>query len=364
MKTGFHSAAGPSRPWNGVTAEEWHNWKWQFTHRICTLPQLAALSNPALSFDRRQRDVVRQYPVAITPFYFSLMDTGDPNDPVRLQSIPDSREIDYSLGGTADPLAEDERMEVPGLVQRYPDRCLVLATSVCAAYCRHCNRKRIWKHKPERDMKTYFRRIIDAIAARPAVREVILSGGDPLTMSDQAVEGLLAALRAVPHVEVIRIGSRTPVVMPMRITKTLCSILRKHRPLWFNTQFNHPREITPDAARACEMLLEAGIPVSSQTVLLKRVNDSYETMKDLLYGLQRIAVRPYYLFQCDPVAGTDHFRTDIWTGMEIMEKLWSNVSGLCLPRYVLDVPGGKGKIPLQPFSFLKREKSSADETFF
>lgn len=338
-----------------VTAEDWNSWRWQFANRIRTLPSLASAQDHIALSNSPYTHVVHRYPLAITPYYFSLMDASDPNDPIRLQSFPDPQEIHYSLGGTADPLAEEQHMEVPGLVHRYPDRCLALMTNVCATYCRHCNRKRNWKQKPAGDMKAYHHRMIDAIAARPSIREVILSGGDPLTMSDRTIESFLSALRSIPHVEVIRIGSRTPVVMPMRITKPLCAILHKYRPLWFNTQFNHPREITPESTRACEMILDAGIPVSSQTVLLRHINDCYDVMRDLFYGLQRISVRPYYLFQCDPVMGTDHFRTDIWTGMEIMEKLWGNVSGLCLPKYVLDVPGGKGKIPLQPFSFLHRE---------
>jgi len=343
--------------WKNVATEDWNSWKWQFANRIRTLPALAATLNQRSLANSNCSEVIHRYPVAVTPYYASLMVASDSHCPIRIQAVPDPREIHYSLGGTADPLAEEQHMEVPGLVHRYPDRCLVIVTNVCATYCRHCNRKRIWKQKPAGDMKTYHRRIIDAIAAKPSIREVILSGGDPLTMSDRAIESFLSALRSIPHVEVVRIGSRTPVVMPMRITKPLCAILRKYRPLWFNTQFNHPREITPESTKACEMILETGIPVSSQTVLLRHINDCYDVMRDLLYGLQRIAVRPYYLFQCDPVMGTDHFRTDIWAGMEIMEKLWSNVSGLCLPKYVLDVPGGKGKIPLQPFSLLNRENT-------
>jgi len=352
MKTGLNTAKKAAPPWTDVTAADWHSWKWQFTHRLRTLPEVASVLNGRSWSASEYSDVVNKYPLAITPYYFSLMDPADPDDPIGLQCLPDPREIHYSLGSTADPLAEEKHMTVPGLVQRYPDRCLFLVTGLCATYCRHCNRKRRWRENPAADMHGYHDRMIAAVAARPSIREVILSGGDPLTASDQTIERLLKGLKSIPHVEVIRIGSRTPVVMPMRITKSLCAILRKYRPLWFNTQFNHPLEITEDSAKACEMLLEAGIPVSSQTVLLHRINDSYDVMKELLYGLQRIAVRPYYLFQCDPVAGTDHFRTEIWSGMEIMEKLWSNVSGLCLPKYVLDVPGGKGKIPLQPFSFL------------
>lgn len=192
--------------------------------------------------------------------------------------------------------------------------------------------------------------MLDYVAQSPGIREVIVSGGDPLTLEDDTLDWFLGRLRAISHVEVLRVGSRVSVVLPMRITQKLCAILHKNRPLWFNTQFNHPREITPEAARACDMLLEAGGPVSNQSVLLQGINDSYETMRDLLYGLQRIAVRPYYLFQCDPVKRTDHFRVDLRLGMEIMGEIWENISGICVPRYVIDLPDGKGKIPLQPFS--------------
>jgi lysine 2,3-aminomutase len=208
--------------------------------------------------------------------------------------------------------------------------------------------------------------VIAYIRQRKEIREVIVSGGDPLTLSDRALARMLESLRAIPHVEVLRIGSRIPVVMPMRVTPALCKMLRKYRPLWFNTQFNHAREITPDAARACEMLLEAGIPVSNQSVLLRGVNDSHDVMRELLYGLQRISVRPYYLFQCDPVRGTDHFRVDVGRGVEIMEELRRNISGLCMPRYVVDLPGGKGKWPLPPFSWMCAESNDrpVDQQFF
>lgn len=237
-------------------------------------------------------------------------------------------------------------MPVSGVVHRYRDRCLAIATNSCAMYCRHCNRKRMWKKRGLMPTRPYLQRQIDYVARTDAVREVIVSGGDPLLMNEDMLDWFLGSLRSIPHVEVLRVGSRVPVVLPMRITPDFCAMLRRHRPLWFNTQFNHPHEITPESATACEMLLEAGIPVSNQSVLLREVNDSYETMRDLLHGLQRISVRPYYLFQCDPVAGTDHLRVDISRGMEIMEKIRENTSGLCMPQYVVDAPGQRGKIYL------------------
>jgi lysine 2,3-aminomutase len=215
----------------------------------------------------------------------------------------------------------------------------------------------MWKKKAPVRMKAYLQGMVDYVAASPGIREVIVSGGDPLTLNEDLLDGFLGAIRAIPHVEVLRIGSRVPVVLPMRITGALCRMLRRHRPLWLNTQFNHAGEITAESARACEMLLEAGIPVSNQSVLLAGVNDSYEAMRALVNGLQCISVRPYYLFQCDPVAGTDHFRCDLLKGMEIMERLWLNVSGLCLPKYVIDAPGRGGKIPIQPFSVTANRES-------
>ncbi len=333
-----------------TSPEQWSDWQWQYKNRIASLPQLAAVMN-ALPDDIRQRQpVVNAYPMSITPYYFSLMDGKNDQDPIRRQCVPDLNEIMFSQGGEDDPLEEQKQMPVPGLVHRYPDRCLMMITHACSVYCRHCNRKRLWGQKQTLPRRSYFQPMIDYIRQTPSIREVILSGGDPLILSDQALNRLLGSLRAIPHLDVIRIGTRMPVVLPMRITVDLCKMLGRYRPLWLNTQFNHPQEITPESSKACDMLLSAGIPVSNQSVLLKGVNDSYQTMKDLLYGLQKMSVRPYYLFQCDPVKGTDHFRVDIWKGMEIMERLWCNISGLCLPRFVLDVPGARGKIPLQPYS--------------
>ncbi len=329
----------------------WGDWRWQFRNRIRTA---GGLTGP-LALPRRERlaldAVSRTYRAAITPYYVSLLDAGDPLDPIRLQCVPDTREIDLR-GGVEDPLEEQAHSPVPGLVHRFRDRCLVIATNRCAVYCRHCNRKRLW-HERERLLKPgELEAIAGYIAERPALREVILSGGDPLTLSDGSLERTLARLRAIAHVEVLRIGSRMPVVLPMRITERLCGMLRRYRPLWFLTQFNHPREITPEAASACERLLEAGIPVLNQSVLLRGVNDDYRTMRELLYGLERISVKPYYLYQCEDVKGTEHFRVDVRDGMRLMEKLWKTTSGICLPSYVADMPGTKGKVPLQPVSFL------------
>jgi len=328
-------------------SSEWMDWRWQYGNRLRRPEHLAGLSGGNSSLLDEWRRVSQVYPFAITPYYASLMDPTDPSDPVRRQCLPDIRELADILTGADDPLEEDRHTAVPGLIRRYPDRCLALATNRCAVYCRHCNRKRFWKQGSRRFSRAYFQGMIDHVAQNPALREVIVSGGDPLLLPEGTLDWFLGSLKAIPHVEVLRVGSRIPAVMPMRINKELVGILKKHRPLWFNTQFNHPREITPEAVRACDLLLTAGIPVSNQAVLLKGVNDDPETLRELFYGLQRNSVRPYYLFSCDPVKGVDHLRVDIRKGMEMMEQLWQRTSGLCLPRFVLDAPGERGKILLQ-----------------
>jgi len=336
---------------HGIPPGLWDDWRWQFGHRARTADDLAE----RLALSRREcrelLDAARGSRTGATPYYLSLMDAGDPCDPIRLQCVPDIRET-RSPGGAEDPLEERAHSPVPGLIHRFRDRCLVIATNRCAVYCRHCNRRRLWRERERLLAPGELETVAGYIERRPALREVILSGGDPLTLSDGRLEGILARLRAIGHVEVLRVGSRMPVVLPMRITERLCGILRTHRPLWFLTQFNHPREITPEAAAACERLLGAGIPVLNQSVLLKGVNDDYRTLRELLYGLERISVKPYYLFQCEDVKGAAHFRVDVHDGMRLMEKLWKTASGLCLPRYVADMPGTKGKVPLQPVSFL------------
>jgi len=333
-----------------VSTKDWQDWRWQFRNRITRLVTLKKLLEHT-DFDKNNfHAVTTVYPLSITPYYLSLMQNGDESDPVFAQSVPSLREISFSDNMPEDPLEEDQHMPVPKLIHRYPDRCLAIVTETCAVYCRHCNRKRFWSRSNHVSLKSRFRDMIRYIAATTQIREVIISGGDPLIFDDKTLEKLLSSLKAIPHVEVLRIGSRAPVVLPMRITKDLCRLLKRYRPLWFNTQFNHPVEITPEAARACNMLQEAGIPVSNQSVLLKGVNDSPAIMKNLLYGLQKISVRPYYLFHCDPAKGCAHFRTSPKAGIALMEKIWQQCSGLCLPQYVLDVPGSAGKIPLNVMS--------------
>jgi lysine 2,3-aminomutase len=333
-----------------ASSKDWRDWRWQFRNRITKIESLKSLPKKADFNKDNLKAITSFYPLAITPYYLSLMRSYNGNDPVFMQCVPSPLEISFSDNMPEDPLEEDSHMPVPKLVYRYPDRCLAIVTETCAVNCRHCNRKRFWSQPNHISLKSRFQKMMSYIAAKPQIREVIISGGDPLILDDNTLEKLLVSLKAIPHIEVLRIGSRVPVVMPMRITREFCRMLKRYRPLWFNTQFNHPNEITPESTRACNMLQEAGIPVSNQSVLLKGVNDSPGVMKDLLYDLQKISVRPYYLFHCDPARGCTHFRTEPQEGVELMEKIWKQCSGLCLPQYVLDVPGSAGKIPLNVIS--------------
>ncbi len=338
----------------------WSDWRRQFSNRIKGLDALSGLLQLTSSEIKIYRDVIALYRYAVTPYYLSLIDWSDPDDPIRKQCIPDPGEIRFSLPGSEeDPLAERAHMPVPGLIHRYPDRVLAMVTGTCAVYCRHCNRKRAWRNPEAGTTREALYRMVDYVAGSPRVREVIVSGGDPLTMPLRLLDDFLKAFREIPHVEVLRIGTRIPVVLPMRITDDLCQMLAGHRPLWISTHFNHPREITPESTEACERLLKAGIPLSNQTVLLKGVNDSLEVIRDLCRGLQRIMVRPYYLFHCDAVQGTDHFRTDIRKGVEIIQGLWGKIGGLCIPNYVVDLPGGGGKALMIPSCLLEVGKDEA-----
>jgi len=345
-----------------AATKDWQDWQWQFKNRITSIAQLEQIIGKVPTPGLRASSSV--YPLAITPYYLSLINFNIKNDPIRTQCVPDIRELSYSQGALADPLEEDANMPVDKLVHRYPDRCLAIVTEICATYCRHCNRKRFWSTSPNISFKTRLDKMLRYISATPKIREVIISGGDPLTFNDSALEAILASFKAIPHVEILRVGSRVPVVMPMRITRDLCRILKRHRPLWLNTQFNHPAEITPESARACEMLLAAGIPVSNQSVLLKGVNDTKDVMRNLLYGLQNISVRPYYLFHCDPVKGCEHFRTSIESGIIMMDGIRRQCSGLSLPQYVVDLPGNTSKIPLNVMSGALKNDLKKHQHFF
>ncbi len=329
-----------------VSDEDWNNWRWQFKNRINTLEDLKQYI--PLTKEEDDPEILKELRMAITPYYLSLIDPHDPYDPIRKQAIPTIHELHRSSSDLVDPLHEDVDSPVPGLTHRYPDRVLFLVTENCSMYCRHCTRKRFAGHHDKAPPPTQIDKCIEYIQETPAIRDVLLSGGDALLISDKILEDILVRLKEIPHVEIIRIGSRTPVVMPQRITPELCEMIKKYHPIWFNTHFNHSNEITEDSKRACEMLADAGIPLGNQSVLLKGVNDCIHVMKNLVQDLVKIRVRPYYIYQCDLSVGLEHFRTRVAQGIEIIEGLRGHTSGLCVPTFVVDAPGGGGKIPVMP----------------
>jgi lysine 2,3-aminomutase len=292
----------------------------------------------------------------VTPYYLSLIHPEDPNDPIKKQAVPCFDEITMADMGEEDPLEEKRDSVVPGLVHRYPDRVLMVLTDICPMLCRHCTRKREWQHGGWVRQVEEIEPMLDYIRSHPKVRDVIISGGDVLTLSTERLEKVLYKLRKIETVEMIRIGSRYPVVLPQRIDKELCDMLSNYGPIWFNTHFNHPNEVTPEAAKACDMLVRAGVPVNNQTVLLRGINDSVETQLKLAHNLLKIKVRPYYLFQCDEVQGTEHLRTPVETGLKIIEGMRGHTSGLAVPAFVIDLPSGGGKVSLQPDYVLSHTK--------
>ncbi len=340
--------ANRARLYPHVTDAQWSDWKWQQKNRVSTLEEVARLFGIDDLTSARLGEVFELYRTAITPYYLCLIDFDDPRDPLRLQSVPAVEELLNPGELTWDPLNEEGDSPVTGIVHRYPDRCLFTLTSYCPLYCRFCTRKRKWV---DEDGTTGARRIdkmLEYVAQHPEIRDIIISGGDPLSLSLTLLEKVLAGLRAIPHVEVIRFGSRVPVFLPQRIDNELCSLIEKYHPIWINTHFNHPHEITPESAAACDRLLRAGVPVNNQAVLLRGVNDCPYIMRDLVQGLMKIRVRPYYLYLCDQVMGAEHFRTSVGEGIEIIEYLRGHTSGLAVPQFVLDAPGGGGKVPLMP----------------
>ena len=326
----------------------WKDWKWHFRNRITNINQLDQFI-PLSSEEKAQlRLVTMRYPLSITPYYLSLINPDDPDDPIRKQAVPSVLEMTMSTMGLEDPLAEKEDSVVPGLVHRYPDRVLMVLTNICPMLCRHCTRKREWRHGGWVRTEGEIEAMLDYLRRNEAIRDVIISGGDPLTLSTSHLESIISRVREIGHIEIIRIGTRLPVVLPQRIDNELCAMLSKYGPIWLNTHFNHPREITPEAAEACDRLLRSGIPVNNQSVLLRGVNDDVETMLKLCQGLLRIKVRPYYLFQCDEVQGAEHLRTPVETGIKIIEGMRGHTSGLAVPTFVIDLIQGGGKVPLQP----------------
>jgi lysine 2,3-aminomutase len=337
--------------WKDVPQHQWDDWRWQSQNAIRSVRQLRQL----LNFTPEELEAIGklegEYKLAIPPYYFSLIDPTDPNDPIRIQSVPSPLEGQNPSGyQLEDPLEEDKDSPVPGLTHRYPDRCLVVTTHVCTMYCRFCTRKRATMVRGGWDaISRNDQRMVDYIASHPEIRDVIISGGDPLTLPTAKLKFFLESISAIPHVNVIRIGTRVPVTLPMRLyDPELIELLSSVEKVWIQTHFNHPREITPEAKRVCNALLRGGMPVNNHSVLLKGVNDDLETMRNLMRGLLKIKVRPYYLFHCDPVIGAGHLRTSVWKGLEIMEGLRGHMSGLGVPTYVVDSPHGGGKIPMMP----------------
>jgi len=331
-----------------VSQKSWNDWKWQLRNQLRNADDLKEVIPLSEDEERGVRLSNEKFRMAITPYYASLIDQDDADCPIRLQAVPREDEILPNEMDLNDPLAEDEDSPVPGLTHRYPDRVLLLVTQVCSMYCRHCTRRRLVGEKDLHFTKTELDAAIKYISEHEEVRDVVVSGGDPLTMSDEKIEDLLSRLRAIPHVEIIRLGTRTPVVLPMRITKKLCRIIKKYNPVYVNTHFNHPKEITEEAKAACNMLADHGIPMNNQSVLLRYVNDCPHVMKELVQGLLTMRVRPYYVYQCDLSMGIGHFRTPVSRGIEIIEALRGHTSGMAIPTFVVDAPGGGGKIPVMP----------------
>jgi lysine 2,3-aminomutase len=326
----------------------WNDWKWQFRNRITRVEQLAQFIPLSTEEQTQLKLVAMRYPLSVTPYYLSLINPDDPDDPVRKQAIPSPMEMTMGSMGLEDPLDEKKDTIVPGLVHRYPDRVLLVLTDICPMFCRHCTRKREWRNGGWVRSAAEVDAMIDYIGRHKAVRDVIVSGGDPLTLSTRHLENIIGRITRIKHVEILRIGTRFPVVLPQRIDNELCSMLAKYGPIWLNTHFNHVREITPEAAEACDRLVRSGVPVNNQCVLLRGVNDSVEAQTTLCHALLKIKVRPYYLFQSDEVQGTEHLRTPVETGLKIIEGMRGHTSGLAIPTFVIDLPQGGGKVPLQP----------------
>ncbi|MCB1519339.1 MAG: KamA family radical SAM protein [Hyphomicrobiaceae bacterium] len=340
-----------------VSTVEWNDWRWQFRHRIRTMAELERI----FVLSDEEREAISRHkgalPVGITPYYAGLMSRYDANEPLRRTHIPVGTEYVQTPGEADDPLSEDHDAAVPGLVHRYPDRVLFLVTGTCSTYCRYCTRSRM-VGQPGGEYsfsKSQWERALQYIEAHTEIRDVLLSGGDPLTLADEPLEYLLKRLRAIKHIEFLRIGTKVPVVLPMRVSRNLTRVLKKLHPLWMSIHFTHPSELTREVSESTARLADAGIPLGSQTVLLKGINDDVDVMKSLYHGLLMRRVKPYYLYQCDPITGSSHFRTPIEKGLEIIEGLRGHTTGYAVPHYVVDAPGGGGKIPLVPDYLVGRD---------
>ena len=347
--------------WQHVPEADWQDWTWQLKNRLTTVEQLERYMTLTPE-EKAGCDFANQkLALAITPYFFNLIDRQDPDCPIRRQVIPRGEEMIVSEEEKADSLGEDGHSPVPGLVHRYPDRVLFLVTDRCASYCRYCTRSRLVSNAQDYNFHPEYEQGLRYIEAHPEIRDVLLSGGDPLLLSDKKIEHLLSRLRAIPHVEFIRIGSRIPVFLPQRITPELCEIFKKHGPIWMSIHANHPKECTAALRDACSRLSFAGVPLGNQSVLLKGVNDDVEVMKSLVHRLLRMRVRPYYLYQMDLITGGSHFKVDVRKGIEIIRALRGHTTGYAVPQYVIDAPGGGGKVPINPEYV---EKITDDEVVF
>jgi len=337
-----------------VDAHQWNDWRWQMRHAVRSLAELERYV-PLTEAERAGcRDTAALFRLGISPYYLSLIDPQHPFCPVRMQAVPVHAEARVRPGELEDPLGEDQTRPVPAIVHRYPDRVLLLALDSCSTYCRHCTRRRITKGGEAEFSRAELEKGIGYIRAHPEVRDVLISGGDPFLLSEARLEELLQPLRAIPHVEMVRIGTRVPVCLPMRVTEALAQLLRKYAPLFVVTHFNHPKEVTAEARAACEMLVDHGVPVENQAVLLRRVNSEARIIKELSHALLRARVRPYYLHQMDVAEGCEHLRTPLATGVQILEALRGHTSGLAVPHLAVDLPGGGGKVTLQPEYVVER----------
>jgi lysine 2,3-aminomutase len=338
-----------------ASAHDWNDWRWQSRHRIRSLSQLERM----LHLSDEEREALVQggtmLPVGISPYYMSLLDADDPWQSLRRTVVPTLNEFVRTEGEADDPLGEDSHSPVPGLIHRYPDRVLLLPLDFCSTYCRYCTRSRVVGHGELMPQESRLNAAFDYLRRTPQIRDVLISGGDALALGEDRLEWILRNLRAIPNIEFIRIGTKMPAVLPQRITRGLCRMLRRYHPIWMSLHFIHPDECTPEAAQACARLADSGIPLGSQTVLLKHVNDNVETIRRLMHKLLLMRVRPYYLYQCDPISGSSHFRTPVAKGLEIIEALRGHTTGYAVPTYVIDAPGGGGKIPLQPDSVVGRD---------
>ena len=341
----WHSGQGH---WPDVSPDLWQDWKWQLKNRITSLEQLEQYLE--LTPDERAGCLFAKdkLALAITPYFFNLIDPNDPNDPVRRQVVPHAGEMQTAPEELLDPVGEENTKPVDGIVHRYPDRVLFLVTDRCASYCRYCTRSRLVSNAQDYNFHPEFESGLEYIRTHPEIRDVLLSGGDPLLLSDKKIDYLLGELRKIPHLEFIRIGSRIPVFLPQRITPALCEIFKKHGPIWLSIHVNHPNECGHELRDACERLSFAGVPIGNQSVLLKDVNDDAEIMKSLIHRLLMMRVRPYYLYQCDLITGSAHLRADARKGIEIIRALRGHTTGYAIPQFVIDAPGGGGKIPINP----------------